>query len=91
MKRSSVPQLARITALRPLLAAGAAAQVASDSASRKHSIFFERERQRISEPSFVENERIAGAQLKYAWRELEPERERTACANYKASGRSWGS
>lgn len=76
MKRSRVSLLATIVALLPLLVAGATAQVASDSAGPKHFIFFERERQRISEPSFLENRRIAGAQLKYTWRELEPERDR---------------
>jgi hypothetical protein len=44
--------------------------------SPKNFIFFERERHRIREPSFLENEHIAGAQLKYTWRELEPERDR---------------
>ncbi len=39
-------------------------------------IFFERERHRISEPSFLEDENIVGAQLRYTWRELEPERDR---------------
>jgi hypothetical protein len=42
----------------------------------KNFIFFGRERQRISEPSFLESEHIAGAQLTYTWRELEPERDR---------------
>ena len=39
-------------------------------------IFFAHERQRIAEPSFLDNAQIAGAQLKYTWRELEPERDR---------------
>jgi hypothetical protein len=39
-------------------------------------IFFGRERHRIAESSFLENKQIAGAQLKYTWRELEPERDR---------------
>jgi hypothetical protein len=42
----------------------------------KNFIFFGPERQRISEPAFLENKNIAGAQLKYTWRELEPERDR---------------
>ena len=52
---------------------------ASDDASvtgPKNFIFFERQRQRIAEPAFLENDQIAGAQLKYTWRELEPERDR---------------
>lgn len=39
-------------------------------------VFFAREHHRIAEPSFLTHERIAGAQLKYTWRELEPERDR---------------
>ncbi|MCC7142328.1 MAG: hypothetical protein IT349_09535 [Candidatus Eisenbacteria bacterium] len=48
-----------------------------DSVTRpKNFIYFERERHRIRETSFLENGNIAGAQLKYTWRELEPERDR---------------
>src|SRR5215813_154515 len=39
----------------------------------KHFIFFSHERERIHEKSFLENENIKGAQLKYTWRELEPQ------------------
>ena len=39
-------------------------------------IYFNRDRERVSEPSFLDNGGIAGAQLKYSWRELEPERDR---------------
>ena len=42
----------------------------------KNFIFFAHERQRIAEPSFLDHAQIAGAQLKYTWRELEPERDR---------------
>jgi len=45
-------------------------------AGSKNFIFFGRERQRIAEPAFLRNENIAGAQLKYTWRELEPQRDR---------------
>lgn len=38
----------------------------------KHFVFFAKERERIHEESFLSNENIAGAQLKYSWRELEP-------------------
>ena len=41
----------------------------------QHYVFFERERERIAERTFLDNHRIAGAQLKYTWRELEPERD----------------
>lgn len=45
------------------------------TASPKHFIFFARERARIAETNFLDNPQVAGAQLKYAWRELEPERD----------------
>lgn len=38
----------------------------------KHFIFFGREREKIHNPDFLSTEKIAGAQLKYLWRELEP-------------------
>ena len=40
----------------------------------KHFIFFDLERDRIHDTSFLNNAHIAGAQLKYMWRELEPEK-----------------
>lgn len=42
----------------------------------RNFIFFGLDRQRISEPAFLGNKNIVGAQLKYTWRELEPERGR---------------
>ena len=44
----------------------------------QHYVFFSHEHERITEPSFLTHEQIAGAQLKYTWRELEPERDRYA-------------
>ena len=44
---------------------------ATSAASVRHYAFFNRERQRISEPSFLETKAFDGAQLKYSWRELE--------------------
>ena len=38
----------------------------------RHYVFFEFDRHRIQEPSFLEHPGIEGAQLKYSWRELEP-------------------
>jgi len=38
-----------------------------------HYVFFNRDRERISDPVFVDTKAIEGAQLKYTWRELEPE------------------
>lgn len=49
---------------------------ASGSDGPKHFVFFGLDRQRIAEASFLENAHVTGAQLKYTWRELEPERDR---------------
>jgi len=58
----------------PLWLAGSLA--GRDVAAPRHFVFFGLERHRIAEPSFLETTAIAGAQLKYTWRELEPERDR---------------
>jgi hypothetical protein len=42
----------------------------------QHYIFFAHERARIREASFASHPHIQGAQLKYTWRELEPERDK---------------
>jgi hypothetical protein len=49
---------------------------AAETRGLQNFIFFNRDRERISEPGFLENEGVAGAHLKYTWRELEPERDR---------------
>lgn len=49
---------------------------AGPAAEPRNFIFFNRDRERISEESFLRNPVIVGAQLKYSWRELEPERDR---------------
>lgn len=41
-------------------------------------VFFELERERIHDTSFLNNDYIKGAQLKYMWRELEPSKNRYA-------------
>jgi hypothetical protein len=40
-----------------------------------HYVFFNMERERIAETSFLTTKAFEGAQLKYTWRELEPERD----------------
>lgn len=49
---------------------------AAADADLRHFVFFGLERERVRETSFLDNEAIAGAQLKYTWRELEPLRDR---------------
>lgn len=41
-----------------------------------HYVYFNRERGRIVDPSFLQAKAVEGAQLKYTWRELEPEPDR---------------
>jgi hypothetical protein len=53
-----------------VLCAGAEARVPH------HYVFFDRDRERISEKSFLDASALEGAQLKYTWRELEPEKDR---------------
>ena len=40
-----------------------------------HYVFFNRDRERISDPAFLGTRAFEGAQLKYTWRELEPEQD----------------
>lgn len=40
-----------------------------------HYVFFAHERERITEKSFLETQAFEGAQLKYTWKELEPEKD----------------
>src|SRR5689334_8807692 len=40
-----------------------------------HYVFFAHERERITEKSFLDTHAFEGAQLKYTWRELEPEKD----------------
>src|SRR5438067_1241927 len=40
-----------------------------------HYVFFNQERARIHERAFLETKAFEGAQLKYTWRELEPEKD----------------
>jgi len=40
-----------------------------------HYVFFNRDRERISDAAFLGTKSFEGAQLKYTWRELEPEKD----------------
>ena len=52
---------------------GAVAQEQPDTL--QHYVFFGRDRERINEPGFLDSPAFAGAQLKYTWKELEPEKD----------------
>jgi hypothetical protein len=41
-------------------------------------VYFGRDHERVAQPAFLTDPRIAGAQLTYTWRELEPDRDRYA-------------
>ena len=64
-----------------VLAAGSSSSLGRETtkyaetpAAPANFVFFNRDRERIVERSFLDNPGAAGAQLKYTWRELEPER-----------------
>ena len=42
----------------------------------KHFVFVSRDREKIHEPAFYNNKGIAGAQIKYPWKQLEPEKDK---------------
>lgn len=48
---------------------------AVESFAQHHYVFFNRDRERIAEGTFLQNDVLEGAQLKYAWKELEPEQD----------------
>lgn len=70
--------LAMLLMLAGFVSESRAQGTAADEAEPRHYVFFGMDRDRIREPGFLENEAVAGAQLKYTWRELEPERDQYA-------------
>lgn len=58
------------------LLAGCSEPARARATGLQHFVFFGRERAAVAAPAFLENPNIAGAQIKYTWRELEPERSR---------------
>ena len=67
-----------LTALCALLLAVAPVAPFPRPGSPQHYIFFNRERARIHDRAFLDTPAIAGAQIKYTWKELEPARDRYA-------------
>lgn len=62
-----------------LVAASAIECQRSDAPVRaepRHFIYFALDHDRIAEPGFLSHDKIAGAQLMFTWRQLEPERDR---------------
>jgi hypothetical protein len=57
------------------LTGGVAAGKTTPHAPPRNFIFVNQERQRITGAAFLGNASVAGAQIKYTWRELEPERD----------------
>ena len=46
------------------------------AAELHHYVFFNLDRERIHEPSFLETKAFDGAQIKYTWKQLEPEQDK---------------
>ena len=67
-----------LSALLPLQIANAADKTI------KNFVFFNLDRERINEPSFLNNANVIGAQLKYRWSELEPNKDQYEFADIKA-------
>lgn len=76
MDRMRAPLVTTVVVVLGSTCTGTKARVISDRADPKNFIFFGESRERISDPAFLDNEHIVGAQLKYSWRDLEPERDR---------------
>lgn len=47
----------------------------TSAAGVHHYVFFNRDRERISDPAFLQTKAFEGAQLKYSWRELERQKD----------------
>jgi hypothetical protein len=54
----------------------AGAEKSTGPSTLHHYVFFNRDRERVKESSFLSTKAFEGAQLKYTWRELEPQKER---------------
>jgi hypothetical protein len=68
--------------MRTVLAMGAVAALAcafqaavSAAAEPRHYVYVNRDRERIHDRAFLDTPALAGAQVKYTWRELEPTRD----------------
>ena len=59
-----------------LLLGGSVPSNSGHAADPRNYVFFGFERGRIADPAFLNNPSIAGAQIKYSWRQLEPQRDR---------------
>jgi hypothetical protein len=73
----------KLSAFRPLAALLIVASIPALAQERAPSapqqfIYFGRDRARINDSAFLANPAIAGAQLRYTWRELEPARDQYA-------------
>lgn len=80
MKRTMTPSYASTVFA---LALTAAAHADTPPAPRNF-VFFGLDRGRVHEASFLENENVVGAQLKYTWKELEPARDQYELTSLKA-------
>lgn len=62
-------------ALRLILLIATASRLHAES-SPHHYVFFNRDRERITDATFLQTKQFEGAQIKYTWRELEPTKDK---------------
>ena len=67
-----------------LLVSAASPLLAETASAPQNFIFFGLDRDRIHETTFLESKGVVGVQLKYTWKELEPERDRYELASLRA-------
>jgi hypothetical protein len=65
-----------LSALLLLSVVGTASGPSGAASAPQHFVFVDRDRERLSDPTLLGNTAIAGVQVKYTWRELEPARNR---------------
>src|SRR5436190_15344603 len=58
-----------------VLCAWALCQSGAAARSPRHYVFVNRDRDHLSDARFLETKAFEGAQVKYTWRELEPEKD----------------
>src|SRR5438874_8246384 len=58
-----------------VLLPGILAPGGSGAAAPRHYVFVNRDRDHLSDARFLETKAFEGAQVKYTWRELEPEKD----------------
>jgi len=67
--------MGRVVLVAMMLLALIGRQAIAESKQPQHFVYFARDHERMQDPAFLEHPEIAGAQLTWTWRQLEPERD----------------